>query len=100
MGTSTVYKYLGFSFLLTMLLGVPRLVKWIRPGNGKQVHEDEPERIPGPEIGDYLGLPINDAARMRADSWAAPCWSCPRTSAGRTRPICVARAWLLRSGRK
>ena len=22
-------------------------------------HEDQPERIPGPEIGDYLGLPIN-----------------------------------------
>ena len=33
--------------------------------------EDEPERIPGPEIGDYLGLPINDAARLRADSWVA-----------------------------
>ena len=26
-------------------------------------HEDQPERIPGPEIGDYLGLPINAAAR-------------------------------------
>jgi hypothetical protein len=33
--------------------------------------EDFPERIPGPEIGDYLGLPINDAARLRADSWDA-----------------------------
>lgn len=34
-------------------------------------HEDWPERIPGPEIGDYLGLPINDAARLRGDSWDA-----------------------------
>lgn len=34
-------------------------------------HEDQPERIPGPEIGDYLGLPINDAARHWADSWSA-----------------------------
>jgi hypothetical protein len=34
-------------------------------------HEDEPERIPGPEIGDYLGLPINDAARLRGDTWVA-----------------------------
>lgn len=25
-------------------------------------HEDAPERGPGPDIGDYLGLPINDAA--------------------------------------
>lgn len=32
-------------------------------------HEDTVERIQGPEIGDYAGLPINDAARLRADSW-------------------------------
>jgi hypothetical protein len=34
-------------------------------------HEDGPERLPGPELGDYTELPINDAARMRADSWEA-----------------------------
>ena len=34
-------------------------------------HEDAPERIPGPELGDYMGLPLNDAARLRADSWDA-----------------------------
>ncbi len=22
------------------------------------LHEDEPERLPGPELGDYLGVPI------------------------------------------
>jgi hypothetical protein len=33
--------------------------------------EDRFERIPGPEIGDYLGLPINDAARLRGDAWDA-----------------------------
>jgi hypothetical protein len=33
--------------------------------------EDWEERIPGPEIGDYLGIPINDAARMRGDTWDA-----------------------------
>jgi hypothetical protein len=32
-------------------------------------HEDQPERGPGPELGDYLGLPVNDSARMFADSW-------------------------------
>lgn len=32
-------------------------------------HEDYPERIPGPELGDYLGLPINDAGRLYAESW-------------------------------
>ncbi len=34
-------------------------------------HEDGPERLPGPELADYLGLPINDAARLRADSYDA-----------------------------
>jgi len=34
-------------------------------------HEDAPERLPGPELGDYTGLPINEAARLAADSWDA-----------------------------
>ena len=40
-------------------------------------HEDQPERIPGPEIGDYLGLPITDAARMRGDIWDADLLTLP-----------------------
>ncbi len=40
-------------------------------------HEDQPERGPGPEIGDYLGIPINDAARLRADSWDASLLTLP-----------------------
>src|ERR1700733_15699034 len=35
------------------------------------LHEDEPERLPGPELGDFLGVPLNDAARDRADAWDA-----------------------------
>jgi glyoxylase-like metal-dependent hydrolase (beta-lactamase superfamily II) len=34
-------------------------------------HEDQEHRVPGPALGDYLGLPINDAARLKADSWDA-----------------------------
>src|ERR1700758_5855141 len=34
-------------------------------------HEDGPERLPGPELGDYTELPINEAARLRADSYDA-----------------------------
>jgi hypothetical protein len=33
--------------------------------------EDWEERIPGPELGDYLGIPINQADRLRGDSWDA-----------------------------
>jgi len=32
-------------------------------------HEDQPERIPGPELADFLGLPINAAARQWALAW-------------------------------
>jgi hypothetical protein len=34
-------------------------------------HEDFPDRIPGPELGDYTGLPITEGARLSADSWDA-----------------------------
>jgi glyoxylase-like metal-dependent hydrolase (beta-lactamase superfamily II) len=49
-------------------------------------YEDQPERVPGPELGDYLGLPINAAGRMRADTWDAevmtlPEWQCRPHSA-------------------
>lgn len=36
---------------------------------GINYDEDYPDRVPGPELGDYAGLPINDAARMRADTY-------------------------------
>ena len=34
-------------------------------------HEDAVERVAGPDVGDYAGLPMNDALRMRADAWDA-----------------------------
>ena len=34
-------------------------------------HEDQPHRIPGPDLGDYTGIPLNDAGRLKADSWDA-----------------------------
>lgn len=44
-------------------------------------HEDAQERVPGPDIGDYLGIPLNDAARAKAEAWNAslltlPEWQC------------------------
>jgi len=41
------------------------------------VYEDWPDRIPGPELGDYAGLPLNAADRMRAQSWSASILSLP-----------------------
>jgi hypothetical protein len=40
-------------------------------------HEDLPERIPGPWLGEYHGVPINEAARARAESWSASMLSVP-----------------------
>jgi hypothetical protein len=44
-------------------------------------HEDQEERSAGSQLGDYLGHPINEAGRLRADSWDAalyglPEWQC------------------------
>jgi hypothetical protein len=51
-----------------------------------RMHEDQPERVPGPELGDYLGLPLSPAGRMRAETWDAslltlPEWQCRPHSA-------------------
>jgi hypothetical protein len=40
-------------------------------------HEDQVERIPGPDVGDYAGLPINDAERLRGQSWDASLLTLP-----------------------
>ena len=40
-------------------------------------HEDQVERIPGPDVGDFAGLPINDAERLRADTWEASLLTLP-----------------------
>jgi hypothetical protein len=39
--------------------------------------EDFPDRIPGPELGDYAGLPLNANDRLRAQSWSASILSLP-----------------------
>ena len=41
------------------------------------IHEDFPERIPGPDLVEYQGLPINEAARRRGLAWDASILSLP-----------------------
>jgi hypothetical protein len=64
---------LTFSLLvLAMLVGVPAFGQVDFSGSWAPLyHEDAPERLPGPELGDYTELPINENARMRADSYDA-----------------------------
>ena len=62
-------------------------------------HEDYEERIPGPALGDYLGLPINEAGRMRGESWSPallnlPEHQCkPHPSTYGSRGVGVLRMW-------
>jgi len=64
--------------ILVGVAAVPALAQIDPSGEwAPRFHEDQPERIPGPEIGDYLGLPINDAARLRGDSWDASLLTLP-----------------------
>jgi hypothetical protein len=66
-------------------------------------HEDFEERLPGPSIGDDLGLPINAAARLRAESWDASLLSLlehqckPHPSTYGFRGIGLLRVWEDRS---
>ena len=61
---------------LTCFLRVPAAAQMDLSGEwGQKMHEDGPERGAGPEIGDYTGLPINDRARLQADSWDAAKWT-------------------------
>lgn len=46
-----------------------------------QVSEDQPHRAPGATLGDYTGMPINDAARQKARSWDASILSQPERMA-------------------
>jgi len=66
--------------LLTIVMGFPASARAQIDLTGEwapRFHEDQPERIPGPEIGDYLGLPINEDARLKADSWDASLLTLP-----------------------
>jgi hypothetical protein len=66
------------SLLLMMLMSLPALAQMDLSGEwAPRFHEDQPERLGGPEIGDYLGLPINDAARLRGESWDASLLTLP-----------------------
>ena len=46
-----------------------------------RAHEDQPHRAPGAELGDYTGLPINAAARQKANHWDASILSLPEQMA-------------------
>src|ERR1700680_1859146 len=73
--------------VVAALAGLPAFAQVDFSGEwAPRFYEDQLERGPGPELGDYLGIPINDANRQRADNWDAsiqtlPEWQCRPHSA-------------------
>ena len=74
----------GGAVALLLLLASPAQAQFDLAGewgalNG--VSEDQPHRVPGATLGDYTGLPINDAARLKARTWDASVLSQPERNA-------------------
>jgi len=44
---------------------------------GARLHEDQAFRGPGPDLGEYEGIPLNEAGRLRAESFDAGFWEEP-----------------------
>ena len=87
-------KLLGAAAVLLTLIAVssrPAFAQLDPSGEwAPQFHEDQLERAPGPEVGDYLGIPINDADRLRGDSWEASLLELP---VNQCRPHASDYAW-------
>src|SRR5262249_8704851 len=58
---------------LTALASRPASAQVLLAGNWVPIrpNEDEQDRGPGPDLGGYIGLPLNDAGRLFAESWDA-----------------------------
>src|SRR5438105_5187041 len=72
---SNVKLAAAFATLLTLVASASFAQNDLSGEWANLLHEDVNHRNDGigggPRIGDYAGLPINDAARLRADSWDA-----------------------------
>ncbi len=65
--------------LLTLMVGVPAFAQVDFSGEWTPVREED--NTGNTELGDWVGIPMNDAARMRAMAWDAsiqtlPEWQC------------------------
>jgi len=61
---------LAASALVAVFTAAPAFAQIDLSGTwGNRLHEDWIERAPGPDIGDYTGLPLNDEGRARADAY-------------------------------
>ncbi len=75
-------RNLGMLLAVVLLLGAPAFAQMDLSGQwGPVFDEDRDERAGGPELGEFMGMPINDASRARAELWdssiqSLPEWQC------------------------
>ena len=77
---TTTWSRLTATVLGILLLLTGRLASAQMDLSGQwanRLHEDQPWRGPGQEIGEFQGLPINAEARMKAESWTASIYTIP-----------------------
>ncbi len=70
----TTSKLLGIGVLAVLTVGVSTTASAQVDFSGEwaqNMHEDQPHRLAGPALGEYQGTPLNDASRLKADSWDA-----------------------------
>jgi hypothetical protein len=68
----------GCACLAAAMFASPALAEIDLSGEwAPRYHEDQPERIPGPDMVEYHGIPINEAGRLRGLSWSSSLLSLP-----------------------
>ena len=82
MSSSRLAKTLGVFGLMMAGVGTNAWAQFDLAGEWSAItQEDWEHRMPGAALGDYTGLPVNDAARQKADSWDASILSQPAQQA-------------------
>ena len=76
--TGCVLSVLSRVLLVAALVSPPAFAEIDLSGEwGPRYHEDQLERIPGPSMVEYEGIPINEAGRLRGLSWSSSLLSVP-----------------------
>src|SRR5512140_4018732 len=95
-----IKRTLTASFFAIFLIHLPLLAQVDLSGVwADRITEDSYERSGGPPLGDYQGIPLNDAGRRKADShdhseWSLPEFQCrPHSAPYQWRALGSVRFW-------
>jgi hypothetical protein len=82
MNNHSWWRTVGLIVAAAVLMAAPSFAQTDFSGEwSNSSNEDREDRGPGPDLGDYTGLPINAAARQKAEAWDASVLSLPERQA-------------------